>query len=115
VKKRPSQVAGKRLAEQREERMMAEKDKVYKFLNPVGTQNPVDLFPLAPRLKSLDGKEVYFSITGEPDITIALERRLKSDYPNVNWKTKKTYGIFPVQLSDEEMKTADGLIQAVCW
>ena len=41
--------------------------------------------------------------------------RLKSDYPNVNWKQKKTYGILPVELSDEEMKTADGLIQAICW
>jgi hypothetical protein len=88
---------------------------VYKFLNPLGIQNPVETFPLAPRLDRLDGKEIWFSITGEPDITIPLEKRLKSDYPNVNWKQKKTYGIFPVQLSDEEMKTADGLIQAICW
>ncbi len=91
---------------------MAE-DKVYKCLNPVGIQNPIETFPLAPRLKSLDGKEIWISITGEPDITIALEKKLKMDYPNVNWKQKKTYGIFPVQLSDEEMKTADGVIQAM--
>ena len=87
----------------------------YRFLNPVGIQKPVEIVPLAPRLDTLDGKEIWFSITGEPDITIALEKRLKSDYPNVNWKQKKTYGIFPVQLTEEEMKTADGLIQAVCW
>ena len=37
------------------------------------------------------------------------------DYPDVNWKIKKTYGIDPLRLSEEEMKTADGLIQAVCW
>jgi hypothetical protein len=90
-------------------------DRVYKFLNPVGLQLPVHTFPLAPRLNSLDGKEIWFSITGEPDITIPFERRLKSDYPNVNWRVKKTYGIDPVPLSDEEMKTADALIQAVCW
>jgi len=94
---------------------MAEKDKRYKFLNPVGIQKPVDTFPLAPRLDSLDGKEIYFSITGEPDITIPFEKKLKSDYPNVNWKVKKTYGVDPVRISEEEMKTADGLIQAVCW
>jgi len=94
---------------------MAEKDRVYKCLNPVGIQNPVELFPLAPRLDKLDGKTIYFSITGEPDITIALEKRLRADYPSVNWKQKKTYGIFPVQLTEEEMKTADALIQAVCW
>ncbi len=93
---------------------MAE-DKVYKCLNPVGITVPVDTFPLAPRLTSLDGKEIYLSITGEPDITIPLEKKMKMDYPNVNWKIKKTYHIEPVRLSDEEMKTADGLIQAVCW
>ena len=94
---------------------MAEKDKVHKCLNPVGIQNPVDTFPLAPRLNTIDGKEVYFSICGEPDITIALEKRLKNDYPNVNWKIKKTYGTNPVRLSDEEMKTCDALVQAVAW
>ncbi len=93
---------------------MAE-DKSYKCLNPVGIQMPVKTSLLAPRLDTLDGKEIYFSITGEPDITIPLEKKLKSDYPNVNWKIKKTYGIIPVPLSDEEMKTADGLIQAICW
>jgi hypothetical protein len=94
---------------------MAEKDKIYRCLNPVGTQLPIKTFPLAPRLDTLDGKEIYFSITGEPDITIPLEKKLKSDYPNVNWKVKKTYGIDPVQMTEEEMKTADGLIQAICW
>jgi hypothetical protein len=90
-------------------------DKKYKFLNPVGMQVPVKTFPLAPRLATVDGKEIWFSITGEPDITIALERRLKMDYPNVNWKIKKTYGPVQVPLSEEEMKTADAVIQGVCW
>ena len=94
---------------------MAEKDSVYKCLNPVGMEMPVKTFPLAPRLDTLDGKEIYFSITGEPDINIALEKKLKSDYPNVNWKVKKSYMPAPVPLSDEEMKTADGLIESVCW
>ena len=90
-------------------------DKVYKCLNPVGIQNPIETFPLAPRLDTIDGKEIWLSITGEPDITIALERKLKMDYPNINWRLKKTYGIVPVELSEEEMKTADGVIQAICW
>jgi hypothetical protein len=93
---------------------MAE-DKKYKFLNPVGQQLPTKTYPLAPRLEKLDGKEIWLSITGEPDITIALERRLKMDYPNVNWRVKKTYGPVQVPLSDEEMKTAEGVIQGVCW
>ena len=90
-------------------------DKVYKCLNPVGTQLPIKTIPLAPRLDTVEGKEIYFSITGEPDITIALEKKLKADYKDINIKIKKTYGITPVRLTDEEMKTADGLIQAICW
>ncbi len=94
---------------------MAEKDKVYKCLNPVGSQVPVDTFPLATRLKALDGKTIHFSICGEPDITIPLEKRMKSDYPNVNWTVKKSYAPTPVPLSDEEIKTCDGVILGVCW
>ena len=94
---------------------MAEQDKVYKCLNPVGISIPVETFPLAPRLTSLEGKTIYLSVTGETDITIPLEKRLKAAFPKVNWKLKKTYTIAPVPLSEEEMKTCDGLIQAVCW
>jgi hypothetical protein len=94
---------------------MAEKDKVYNCLNPVGISIPVQTFPLAPRLKTLDGKTIYFSITGEPDITIPLEKRLKSKYPNIIWKSKKTYTTNPVELTDEEREHCDGLIQAICW
>ncbi|MFC1991224.1 hypothetical protein ACFLVC_00585 [Chloroflexota bacterium] len=90
-------------------------DRVYKCLNPAGITLPVDTMPLAPRLDSLDGKEIYISICGEPDITIPLEKRLKSDYPNVNWKVKKSYMTHPVPLSDEEMKTCDALVQGVAW
>jgi hypothetical protein len=94
---------------------MAEKDRVYKCLSPVGMELPVKTFPLAPRLDTLDGKTIHFSITGEPDVTIFLERQLKADYPNVNWTSKKSYTPAPVELSDEEMKTTDAVILGVCW
>ena len=90
-------------------------EKTYKCLNPVGIRESVDTFPLAPRLKTLEGKEIYLSICGEPDITIPLEKKLKMDYPDVNWKIKKTYGLDPVRLSNEELKTCDGLVQGVAW
>ncbi len=91
---------------------MAEK---YKCLNPRGIQEPVELVPLAPRLASLEGKTVHLSICGEPDITIPLEKRLKGDYPQVNWTVKKTYNINPIRLSEEERKTTDAVILGVCW
>jgi len=92
---------------------MAEKDKVYKCLSPVGIQLPVKTFPLAPRLEKIDGKTIHISITGEPDITIPLEKKLRADYPNVNWTQKKSYTPMPVQLSEEEMKTTDAVILGI--
>ncbi len=94
---------------------MPTRQKAYKCLSPVGIQLPVKTYPLAPRLDKIDGKTIHLSICGEPDITIALERRLKMDYPNVNWTMKKSYTPNPVQLSDEEMKTTDAVILGVCW
>ena len=41
---------------------MAEKDKVYKYLNPVGIQEPVEMHPLAPRLDTLEGKNITMSV-----------------------------------------------------
>jgi hypothetical protein len=94
---------------------MAPKDRAYKCLSPVGLELPVEIHPLAPRLDSVEGKTIHISICGEPDITIPLERRLKADYPNVNWTMKKTYTPNPVQLTEEEMKTTDAVILGVCW
>ena len=94
---------------------MAEKDKVYKCLNPVGMMQAVDTFPLAPRIDTFDGKTVYISAAGEPDIMIPVEERLKREYPNVNWKKKLSYSTGEDPLTDEEMKTADALIQGVAW
>ena len=91
---------------------MAEK---VRCLNPAGIANQVKTFRLAPRLDRLDGKNICLSICGEPDITIPLEKRLKGDYPNVNWTVKKTYSTNPVELSDEERETTDALIQGVAW
>ena len=93
---------------------MAAKE-VFKCLNPTGIQKSIDTFPLAPRLDTIDGKTINLNITGEPDITIALEKKLKMDYPDVNWTTKKTYGVDPVRLTKEEMKTTEGVIMGVCW
>ncbi len=95
--------------------MTSQKDKVYKFLNPSGIQKTIDTFPLAPRLDTLDGKEIHMSACGEPDMWIALERRLKNDYPDVNWTVKRAYNYNPVELTDEEMKTCQGMILGVAW
>jgi len=89
--------------------------KVYKCLNPVGSQEPVELYPLAPRLDKLDGKTIHLCICGEADIWVPLEKQLKREYPNVNWTLKRRYHIVPMQLTEEERKTTDAVILGVCW
>jgi hypothetical protein len=46
---------------------------------------------------------------------VPLEKKLKSDYPNVNWTVKKRYHIVPMELTEEERKTTDAVILGVCW
>jgi hypothetical protein len=94
---------------------LAQRSKTYKCLNPIGNQEPVDLSPLAPRLDKLNGKTIHLSVCGEQDIWAYLEKRLKTDYPDVNWTVKKGYTPTPIELSDEELKTTDGVILGVCW
>lgn len=89
--------------------------KIYKCLNPTGMQMPVNTFPLAPRIDTIDGKTIHLNICGEPDITIRLEKKLVAEYPQVNWLIKKTYGIDPRRMSEEETKTVDAAILGVCW
>ena len=94
---------------------MAQRSKTYKCFNPIGSQEPVDLCPLAPRLDKLNGKTIHLSVCGEQDIWAYLEKRLKTDYPDVNWTVKKGYTPTPIELSDEELETTDGVILGVCW
>ncbi|MFC2038662.1 hypothetical protein ACFLUG_02715 [Chloroflexota bacterium] len=91
---------------------MAEK---IRCVNPTGIAREIDTLPLAPRLDTIEGKTICISICGEPDITLPLEKKLKSDYPSVNWSIKKTYSTHPIALSEEEEKTTDALIQGVAW
>jgi len=94
---------------------MTQKDRIYKCLNPVGTQDPVDLYPLAPRLDKIDGKTIYLSQStgGEAEILIPLRKKLQTDYPGVNWKMVMAGA--GGGLSEEEMKTADAVIRGVVW
>ncbi len=65
---------------------MAQQEKVYKCLNPVGISIPVETSPLAPRLDTLDGKTIcltsnqgFKSHVTFPVITALLRQK----YPNV--------------------------------
>ena len=95
--------------------MAVTKGKVYKCLNPVGNQEPVETYGLAQRLDKLEGKTIHMSICGEADIWVPLEKNLKMEYPDVNWTVKKRFHIVPLELTEEERKTTDAVILGVCW
>jgi hypothetical protein len=100
---------------------MTDKDKVYKFLNPVGIQEPVKQYPLAPRLDKLDGKSITLSIGagGEQGILIPLAKKLPEKYTQVKWNISyaapHATKAGSVALADDEMEKTDALIRGVVW
>jgi len=92
---------------------MVTKERTYKCLNPIGIQDPVDLYPLAPRLDRLDGKSIMFNmlVQVESELLIPLEKMLRNDYPKVNWNMRES----GPPISDEELRNTDALIQGVAF
>jgi hypothetical protein len=92
---------------------MVTKERIYKCLNPIGIQDPVDLYPLAPRLDRLNGKTIMFNmlVQVEREILIPLEKMLRSNYPEVNWIFRES----GPPISNEELHNADALIQGVAF
>jgi hypothetical protein len=92
---------------------MTTKDRIYKCLNPVGIQDPVDLYPLAPRLDRFDGKTIMFNmmVNVEQEFLTPLEKMLKDEYPGVTWIFRESGPPIP----DEEFNASDALIQGVAF
>jgi hypothetical protein len=98
-------------------------EKVYRCLNPVGYEEPVEQYPLAPRLDKdkLAGKTIYISVGagGEQGLMIPLPKRLQELYPEINWKVTHAAPHRTIAgslaLTDEEMEEADALIRGVVW
>ena len=100
---------------------MAAKDKVYKFLNPVGIQEPVEQHPLAPRLDKLEGKRITVSVGagGEQGILIPLVKKLPEKFPqvkwNINYAAPHATKAGSVALAEDEWNKTDALIRGVVW
>jgi hypothetical protein len=100
---------------------MTGKDTVYRFLNPVGIQEPVEQHPLSPRLDKLDGKRITLSVGagGEQGILNPLVKKLPERYPQVNWNISYAAPHMTkagsVALAQEEWDKTDALIRGVIW
>jgi hypothetical protein len=92
---------------------MVTQDRTYRCLNPVGIQDPVDLYPLVPRLDRLDGKTIMFNmmVNVEQDFLTALEKMLRDKYPEIKWIFRESGPPLP----DEQFRAADALIQGVAF
>jgi len=92
---------------------MVTRERTYKCLNPIGIQDPVDLYPLAPRLDGLDGKNIMFNmlVQVERELIIPLEKMLRNNYPSVNWNMREA----GPPISDAELSSTDALIQGVAF
>ena len=98
-------------------------EKVYKCLNPVGYEEPVEQYPLARRLDKdkLAGKTIYVSVGagGEQGLMIPLPKRLQELYPEINWKVTQAAPHRTIAgslaLTNEEITEADALIRGVVW
>ena len=92
---------------------METKDRTYKCLNPLGIQDPVDLYQLAPRLDKFSGKTVMFNVmvNVEQEFLTPLEKMLRDKYPEVEWIFRESGPPLP----DEEFTRADALIQGVAF
>jgi hypothetical protein len=96
-------------------------EKVYKCLNPVGIHDPIQEYPNAPRLDTIDGKNIYlvFGRGSDYEITEEIDRQLRAAYPKTNWFSKRvgphSTKAGSIVLTEEERKTAHGVIRAVAW
>jgi hypothetical protein len=88
-------------------------DKVYKFLNPLGIQDSVTLYPLALRLDLLNGKNIMFNmlVQVESELLIPLQKILRNNYPEVNWNMRES----GPPISEDEIRNSDALIQGVAF
>jgi hypothetical protein len=100
---------------------MAEKNRVYKFLNPVGIQEEVEQHPLAPRLETLDGARITLSVGagGEQGILIPLVKMLPERYPQVKWDISYAAPVATkagsLALAEDGWDETDALIRGVVW
>jgi hypothetical protein len=92
------------------------KDTIYRVLNPVGIDQPVDLSPLAKRIDGLAGKTIAVSMAeGSPMVMPTLYERVKKEFPTstIVYRESRTTG--PTRLTDEELKPIQALIQGNAW
>jgi hypothetical protein len=94
-----------------------EKEPVITVLNPLGTPPPIVAKQMAPRLKTLEGKTIYFINTGFPNSGRLLEEMsiwFKANYPKANMvMARGGMSNIPPNVMAEIKEKADAVILGV--
>jgi PBP1b-binding outer membrane lipoprotein LpoB len=92
-----------------------EVEKTYQCLNAQGDFIPVELHSIAPRLDSLDGKNIlYYQSEANPVIMTPLLERLKVDHPTSTFTLVYTEA-FGEGTPTEEQLQSDACIRGISW
>ena len=94
---------------------MADQDRVYKCLSPIGIELPVRTYPLAPRLDTIDGKTIFYYESEATNMHMPeLLRRLKQDHPTTTFIVEHVEN-FGLRNPTEVHLSVDGAIRGVSW
>jgi len=89
--------------------------KKYSCLNPHSTMRSVEYQGLAPRLDSLDGKNIlYYQSEANQVIMPVLLEKLRADYPTATFTLLETEN-FGEAIPTEEELGYDAVIRGICW
>jgi hypothetical protein len=93
-----------------------EVEKTYQCLNPKGEFIPVELYPIAPRLDTLDGKTIlYYQSEANPVIMPVLIEWLKRDYPTTTFDIIYTEAWGEATPTEEQIAKYEAVIRGISW
>jgi hypothetical protein len=92
------------------------RDTVYRVINPVGIDQPVDLSPLAKRIDGLAGKTIAVCMAeGSPMVMPTLMTRIKKEFPTSTFVMTESRTTGPTRLTTEEEKGIQAMIIGNSW
>lgn len=92
------------------------KEPIYRIINPVGIDQPVDLSPLAKRIDGLAGKTIAVCMAeGSPMVMPTLMTRIKKEFPTSTFVFTESRTTGPTRLTTDEEKGVQAMIIGNSW
>ena len=92
------------------------REPIYRIINPVGIDQPVDLSPLAKRIDGLAGKRIAVCMAeGSPMVMPTLMTRIKKEFPTSTFVMTESRTTGPTRLTTDEEKGVQAMIIGNSW